>query len=119
MFLDGTSGLIANTRLVHFRSNNVYQIKDIVNACGSEALDLFRFSTVLAGAGRVCGLCRTRSGDGTGARGLGGFLRARLWRGFLFKGRRLFLFKQSRVLRFAQNLCLTLLFLVLLGFIGL
>ena len=71
VFLDGSSRLIPNTRLVHLRSNHVYQVKCIVNTRGSEALDLFSFAIILAGA-----LCRdvgsdcSPGGDGTGARGL-------------------------------------------------
>lgn len=73
VFLNGGSRLIPDTRLVHLRSNHVYQIKCVVNARGSEALDLFSFATILAGA-----LCRLGgsifwgipSGDGTGACGL-------------------------------------------------
>ena len=73
MFLNGSGCLIPDTRLVHLRSNYVYQIKRVVDARGSEALNLFSFTIVLAGA-----LCRhggsnywrTPSGDGTRARRL-------------------------------------------------
>jgi hypothetical protein len=73
VFLNGSSRLISDTRLVHLRSNHVYQIKCVVNARGSEALNLFSFAAILAGA-----LCRLGgsnfwgipSGDSTGARGL-------------------------------------------------
>ena len=73
MFLNGSGRLIPDTRFVHLRSDHAYQIKCVVNARGSEALDLFSFATILAGA-----LCRlgggsfwgTPSCDGTGARRL-------------------------------------------------
>ena len=73
VFLNGSSRLIPDARLVHLRSNHVYQIKCVVNARGSEALGLFSFATILARAlcrhgGSNCR--RTPSGDGTGARGL-------------------------------------------------
>ena len=123
MFLDGSGCLIPDTRLVHLRSDDGHQIKRIVNARGGKALDLFRFSIVLVANGGFCrhggSNCRTRSGDGTGARRLGlRFLRACLGRGFLCASRRLFFCEQSRVLCFAGKLRFPLLLFILLAFGG-
>ena len=121
VFLNGNGGLIPDTRLVHLRSNDGHQIKRIVKTRGRKALDLFRFSVFLAADGGFCGHVgsndRTRSGgDGTGTRGLG--RRFLLGSGFLCVSRRLFFCEQSRVLRFAGKLRLSLLLLILLAFGG-
>ena len=73
VFLNSSSRLIPDTRLVHLRSNHIYQVKCVVNARGGKALNLFSFAIILAGAlcrqgGSNC--WRIPSGDGTGARGL-------------------------------------------------
>lgn len=50
VLLDGSRGLIPNAGLVHLRGDHLRQVKRIVDPSGRKALDLLRFTAILAGA---------------------------------------------------------------------
>ena len=115
--------LIPNARFVHLRGDDLEQVDGIVNPSSRETLDLRGSITILAGAlrgqcGGTCGgeFALVPCSNGTRTRRLS-FLRTSLWCGLLCTyGRRLLFCKQPCVLRFACQLCLAPLLLLLLAF---